>query len=302
MKLQNLRQAPFSTTMMGVMRGALDYFCLPASDAFLYGATGHAFVVNIHRELCPSSPYCWQRGCVEALAGNLGLGVERLGFFGRDSSPDQRAAAERRLRESLGSGDVAFLMNMENQLVTGEDETGFLTAQPWPGMDFPPGHLTFGTWTELGDEIHMDLYLVRKTEPRPVARSVRESLRYAVDLWRNPTAHSWDGYGVGPNGYANWMGALRAGHGAGHGARWNAMVWSECRARAAEYIHEIAPLLPPTAGADGVAAEYSTVASSLERCAGSDIATDEKLALLASAREKEERCIGKIEQALAAMP
>jgi hypothetical protein len=37
-------------------------------------------------------------------------------------------------------------------------------------------------------------------------------------------------------------GALRAGHGAGHGAWLNATVWSECRARAADFFEEIAAL------------------------------------------------------------
>ena len=41
------------------------------------------------------------------------------------------------------------LLNMENQLITGYDDTGFDTAQPWcpHNKDFPPRRLSSGTWT-----------------------------------------------------------------------------------------------------------------------------------------------------------
>ena len=118
MRLESLKQAPFNTTMMGAMRGALDYYGIAASDAFLYGASGHAFVMNIHKELCPSGPYCWNREPVDALLANVGLRVEALGFFHAGSGAEERARVEARLRESLAAGVPCFLLNMENQLIT----------------------------------------------------------------------------------------------------------------------------------------------------------------------------------------
>ena len=59
MDMANLDQAPHNTTLMGVLRGVVDYCGLDISDATLYGSSGHAFVINIHAELCPSGPYCW---------------------------------------------------------------------------------------------------------------------------------------------------------------------------------------------------------------------------------------------------
>ncbi|HEY3281346.1 MAG TPA: hypothetical protein VGN26_03665 [Armatimonadota bacterium] len=301
MQLSNLKQAPFNTTMMGAMRGALDYYGIPVSDAVLYGASGHAFVLNIHRQLCPSGPYCWDRRPVDALLANVGLRVECLGFFHAESSAEERSAAEGRLREALASGTPCSLTNMENQLITGCDDTGFLTAQPWPCTDFPPRHLTFATWSELGTEIHMDFHVLHRAEPADLAMAVADSLRYAVDLWRNPKAHSGGHYGMGPEAYANWKQAVLDGHGASHGAWWNGTVWSECRARAADYFREVAPVLPSPEDAQELGDGYAALAALLERCADKAVAAETKVTLLAEAQEREEACIARIEALLVRM-
>jgi hypothetical protein len=299
MQLDNLKQAPFNTTMMGAMRGALDYYGIPVSDAVLYGGSGHAFVLNIHNQLCPSGPYCWDRRPVEALLGNVGLSVEPLGFFHAGSSAEDRSAVEARLRASLEAGTPCALINMENQLITGCDDSGFLTAQIWSCNDFPPRHLTFGTWAELGAEIHMSFYVLHRAAPVDLRKTVSDSLKYAVDLWRNPTAHSGDPYGMCPNGYALWSEAVRAGHGASHGNWWNGTVWAECRARAADYFREIASLLPSASEADALSTEYGAVAALLNRCSSKELEAETKVTVLAEAAEREEACIRRIEEALA---
>jgi hypothetical protein len=71
--------------------------------------------------------------------GNLGLEMTDLGFFAPQSTPQDRAAVEQRVREALDAGIPCSLINLENQLITGYDHTGFFTAQPWaPKVDFPP--------------------------------------------------------------------------------------------------------------------------------------------------------------------
>jgi len=301
MQLENLRQAPFNCTMMGALRGALDYYGIAVSDGVLYGASGHAFVLNIHKELCPSGPYCWNPQPMDALLQNVGLRREPLGFFHPDITAEERTTVECRLRESLGAGAACMLLNMENQLITGWDDTGFLTAQPWPGMDFPPKHPTFGTWAELGDGIHMDFHVLHRCEPADLRRAVTESLRYAVDLWRNPKAHTGEHYGMGPDGYANWSAAVEAGHGASHGNWWNGTVWAECRARAADYFREVAPLLPSGAEAVGLAEEYAAIAGLLERCGSKELEAEAKVKLLAEAAEREGACVARVEQTSTAM-
>ncbi len=306
MQLDHLIQAPFHTTLMGAMRGALDYYGIEVSDAALYGMSGHAFMLNIHKQICPSGPYCFHRQGIDSLLENVGLRVESLGYFDAGSGAAERAAVETRIRESLGAGVPCMFMNLENQLITGWDETGFLVAQPWACSEFTaghltPGHLTFGAWDELGQEVHMTHCILHRAEPKDVRASVKASLCYAVDLWRNPSLHTQRDYGVGPDGYQNWIAAVKQGHGTGHGNWWNGTVWSECRGRAAEYLREVADLLPPEAHADEVADGYAEVADLLEQCTGKELEVDTRAALLAAARDREQGCIERLEKALETM-
>jgi hypothetical protein len=301
MKLGNLRQPPHNTTMMGVMRGALDFYGIPCTDGFLYGASGHAFVINIHKQLCPSGPYCWNRGPVNAMLANVGLKVTGLGFFHAGSSAEDRAKVEAIIRENLDAGVPCALLNMENQLITGYDDTGFLTAQPWSCNDFPPAHLTFGSWAELGGEIHVDFTVLAKSQPIEPKEAVIESLRYAVELQRNPTAYTSEDYGVGPNAYANWCEAVQNGHGGSHGNWWNGTVWAECRARAADYFREIAPLLSSAQDSEALAEGYAKIANLISRCSDKELAPDDKIGLLKEAAAHEKVCVERIESLLPKM-
>ncbi|MCD4657400.1 MAG: hypothetical protein K8S87_07625 [Planctomycetes bacterium] len=50
-KLEGLIWKPFWTTHIGCIKGCLNYLGLNISDGWLFGATGHAFVINIHEVL-----------------------------------------------------------------------------------------------------------------------------------------------------------------------------------------------------------------------------------------------------------
>ena len=81
-KLKNLVQPPLNTTMMGVLKGVSDYHGLNLSEPMIYGLSGHAFLINIHVELCPSGPYCWKWENAKTLIQNMGMRMTDLGFFG----------------------------------------------------------------------------------------------------------------------------------------------------------------------------------------------------------------------------
>lgn len=301
MELEGLHQAPFCCTMMGALRGALTYYGVAATDALLYGASGHAFVLNIHKELCPSGPYVWDSDKIEPLIAHLGVRREFLGFYHPGSSAEERAALEERLREHLNQGRPCMLLNMENQLILGYDSDGFVVAQPCPIGDFPPGRLTYGTWSELGEEIHICFYALHRCEPADLRTSIVDSLRYAVSLWRDPKSHTSEDYGMGPDAYRNWSSAVAAGHGGHHGNWWNAMVWSECRARAAEYFTEIASELPSPEDAAALRQGYAKIAQLLSQCADKDLNEATKLELLTEAAAEEKACIARIERVLGAI-
>ena len=143
-RLANLKQPPLNTTMMGALKGASDYHGLKLSGPMIYGLSGHAFLINIHVELCPSGPYVWKRKNAKPLIANMGMKMTDLGFFGTDAAPEARAKIERQLREALDKRIPCSLINLENQLIDGYDDAGLFTAQPWaPKMSFPPDRLSF---------------------------------------------------------------------------------------------------------------------------------------------------------------
>lgn len=298
MELENLKQAPFNTTALGVLRGVATYYGLPVSDAFLFGATGHAFLMNIHEGLCPSGPYCWNRRPFEALAANLGIDVVDHGFFWADGGPVPRGEVEATLTQLLRQGVPCSLLNMENQLITGLDDTGLLTAQPWaPHADFPPRHLTFGSWTELAGEVHVNFYAFHRGAAAlapPAAAAA--GLEYAIDLYRHPERHSSPPYAVGAEAYAAWIGAIAAGHGADHGNWWNGAVWAECRGMAARFLHELADALPGTAAtARPLAAAFAEISDRLTEASHRDLAADAKVSALTAAAAREAAAVAGLE-------
>lgn len=46
-KLEYLRWKPHNVTHLGCIKGCLNYLGVEVSDPWLYGATGHAFIINI---------------------------------------------------------------------------------------------------------------------------------------------------------------------------------------------------------------------------------------------------------------
>ena len=144
----------------------------------------------------------------------------------------------------------------------------------------------------------MDFHVLHRCEPAEPCKAVLDSLRYAVDVWRTPPA-GHPHYGMGPNGYANWRGAVEAGHGASHGSWWNGVVWAECRARAADFLREASSLMPVPDAAPGIADGYAVIASALERCADKEQDAATKLSLLTEAERREEACVAAIERQLA---
>ncbi len=53
--LLDIKQAPYHSTLMGMIKGVSDYYKMNLSQEMIYGLTGQALMINIHGKLCPSS-------------------------------------------------------------------------------------------------------------------------------------------------------------------------------------------------------------------------------------------------------
>jgi hypothetical protein len=302
MQLENLSQGRLNTTLMGVVKAVMDYYRLEASEAWAFGGSGHAFLINIHEQICPSGPYCWKYDGFQRLLRRLGLEMTELGFFHAGSTPAERAAVEKKLRQALDAGTPCSLVNMEHQVISGYDDKAFFTAQPWGDCcgGFPPATLTFGTWPEMKDDVHVSFFAFGKLKPADDETVVRDSLAYALDLFRHPEKHSFEHYGTGPNAYDNWIRAVSE-HGSSHGNWWNGTVWSECRAMASGYFREVGHKVETLAGqTEELSRTYKEIADLLSRAADKSLAPPQKRALLTEAKERESRAITGVESLLAA--
>jgi hypothetical protein len=289
--------------MMGVVKAVLDYYHLDSSEAWAFGGSGHAFLINIHEQICPSGPYCWKYEGSQKLIRNLGLEMNDLGFFHAQSTPEERAAVERKLKQALDAGIPCSLANMEHQIISGYDDKAFFTAQPWGDCcgGFPPATLTFGAWPEFKDETHVNFFAFRKLAPADDRTVVRDSLGYALDLFQRPEEHSFKHYGIGPSAYDNWVRAV-AEHGSSHGNWWNGTVWSECRTMASGYFSEIGQKFAPVAGqARELSGDYREIADLLSKAADKETGSAAKAALLTEAKDREVRAITRVEPLLASL-
>jgi hypothetical protein len=295
-KIENLGMKPFSTTLMGVVEGVADYFDIPVSESMLYGLSGHAFLINIHKQICPSSPYVWNKSRFYLLLENIGIKVTDLGFYSNQSSLEERTKVESILCEALDAGIPCSLCNMDNQLITAYDKKGFLVVQPWepPCVDGQPSKLSFGTWKEFKKEVHVSFYTFKKVTPVDRKNAMLDSLDYAIDLYTKSSEFSREAYGIGPEAYSNWIAAAEK-YGSTHGNWWNATVWSECRSMAAKYFAEIGHEYPQTSNT-AVELEnlYTEIARQLKISSNKDMNSTDKINLLQRTQKNEATAIEKI--------
>ena len=239
----DITQAPFNTSLMGVIRGVADHMDTDLSTPALYGRSGHAFFMNIHEAICPSGPYCWNIDPFIALLENCGIRMKKHGFFSGESAVEERDILEKSIKAELEMGNPCCAVNMDYQLVTGFDDTGFICSQPWD-MDFPPAHLSFGSWAEWKNEIHACFFSFESIELSDPVYAIQQSLQFVRDLNENPSGYTMKPYTCGMAGYDVWLRGVKKGYGAEHGNWWNGTVWSECRKQGALYFGEMSAAYP----------------------------------------------------------
>jgi len=301
-RLENLRQPPFNTCLVGVVKGALDYYGSSVSAAAVFGGSGHAFMMNVHEQLCPSGPYCWKYAEFYPLVCNLGLEMMEIGFCHDGSTLEERAAVEQKVREHLDQGHPCAVGNMDNQLICGYDDNRLLMVQPWGTCcDTTPSGLTYGTWQEFGKEIHASFWTLGKAPVADETKVIRDSLSYAIGLHRNPREHSPEKYATGSEAYDNWVKAVETGHGASHGSWWNAKVWSECRAMAGAWFEELAQRHGNVASqARELGSAYKEIAARLEKAGNKEMDPAEKVRIVREAMSLEQEAVGRVAEFLAA--
>ena len=230
-KLPNLSWTPAWTSVVGCIHGALKFLEIAPDISWLFGATGHAFLINMSRDgSCPSGPTAWKTPHFYDLGSNIGYQVN--GTWGDKRQPDfptkQRAAWEL-TRSSLDQGFPVVgweLAIPEFYVVTGYDDRGYYFNGP--GEELGPSPKP---WNELGQsEIGMlEMVSIQPIQGKEAKIQIQEALEFALAF--NAGAPEWvlPDYLAGQDAYQVWIDALKSGEASLMGHAYNTAVWSECR-------------------------------------------------------------------------
>jgi hypothetical protein len=239
-KLENLKWSPKWVSHLGCVKGCLEYLGIEISDAWLYGGTGHAFIINIGEDNCPSGPTAWNT--IMLNQGGVNLGYEIDGIFGwkGDNSSFSKLQAEAWdfTRSNIDKGYPVYgweLAVPEFYVVNGYDEIGYYFSGP--GADDGAGPKP---WGELGDTgIGMiEVYRIKPGTPKPDAIVVKSAIESVLKHASNTDDWIQPNYGSGLKGFDNWVKGLESGVAGRFGMGYNAAVWYECRRYAVAFLKE----------------------------------------------------------------
>jgi hypothetical protein len=237
--LDNLDWSPKWTSHMGCLIGCLNYLKVTASEAWVYGATGHAFVLNIAPDLCPSGPTAFNTFRIFELAENVGCRLEKIeGHKSQDDFEQTQKLAWDKVRQALAAGHPCYAWELdmpEYFVICGHDEHGYHYRGVQTSADGGPRE-----WDDLGHTGigFLEVIIVQPGEAADHRLIVKNALEFAIDFNTNAAEWTFDGYAAGLAGYDVWIKALQKGKADGMGTAYNAAVWAECRQHAAAFLEE----------------------------------------------------------------
>ena len=223
---------------------ALDVSCDQIDVA---GQTGYAFVMTVHRELCPSGPTMFDWGMLDH-------GVHMLGrstlVFGSSDCHNQERADDRTRRHCQVAFELVTQEVMEGRpcvlwgayvpefaAVIGVEDGRYLVKSfrqvlgqaeepiPYDALDAPGGPyvMAFPSGTAVRNrEVLADRYAVGN----------------AVTLLKRPTV--FREYGFGLESYPVWIEALESDSAIGFGNAYNAQCWAEAKGFARAWLERVA--------------------------------------------------------------
>jgi hypothetical protein len=268
-ELANLRWKPAWVSHLGCVAGCLDYMKMNVSNAWLFGATGHAFIINIGEGVCPSGPTAWNTRRMRKLGENVGYVAAGLCASRKDADfGEKQRVFWDNLKLAVESDMPSYGWELdvpEYYVICGYDDVGYYySGPPREGVAGPK------PWEELGDtEIGiLEMYSLMPGDAADDRTTVREALHFALAFAEGPAEWVWPRYKAGPAAFDAWAEALEGGAAHVLGAAYNAQVWHECRDFAVKFLEEAKGRLGEQAGFfDEAAGHYRAVASGLKKVA-----------------------------------
>lgn len=270
MELENLRWTPRWVSHLGCVKGCLDYLGLDVSDAWLFGATGHAFIINVHDVVCPSGPTAWNNEMLRRLGKNVGYESRGLSATRDDADFDEkRKLIWENTKLALDNDLPTYGWELdvpEYYVIYGYDDVGYYYSGPRCDDGAGPK-----PWRELGatDIGVLEMYSLVAGEAADDRTTVKEALAFALAFAQSPAEWVFPKYKAGLAGFDKWVKALEGGTAHSLGAAYNAAVWLECREYAVGFLKEAKARLGDDEAAlfDEAIRNYEAVAENLKKVA-----------------------------------
>ncbi len=237
-ELENLRWNPSWVSHLGCIKGCLDYLGIQMSTGWLYGGTGHAFIINVSHDVCPSGPTSWNTEMLPQLGKNLGYEVSSVFGTQQGALAEVQQEAWVQTRTALDQGLPCYAWELdipEFYVIYGYDDVGYYFSGP--GCDQGQGPKP---WQELGATGIgiVELCWIKPTGAADDATIVREALASALKHAQEPEAWIFPNYRSGLAGYDNWIQGAETATASKLGMSYNAVVWEECRRLGAAFLLE----------------------------------------------------------------
>lgn len=268
--MHSLRKAictkPMWTSYVSCLKAISDYLELGHSTAWVCGASGHAFIMNISADLCPSGPTAFSDKPMAALCINLGIILNGTVFDKNvpDFDRKQNEAWEMTCK-AIDNDMPTFgweMGNPEYHIVYGYDNENYLYYDC-------RGNPNIRKWNTLGktDIGVVSLFSANKEDAlADVNKTLRDAFTFALDFSKHKKEWTYPLYYNGIKAYDVWINALQSENVNPFGLAYNAAVWSECRTMAHEFLLEAAKKLE-TNLLDNLIEHYDVINWSMQKIA-----------------------------------
>jgi hypothetical protein len=251
-QLEGLRIDKRSVERLGCIVGCLEYLGRDVSLPWLYGGTGHAFIISLDPGVDVSSPDSWDHQPQYDLGRNLGYVID--GFWAwkpdaEESFPDKQREAWEFVRGNIDRGVPCFGFELKAYYGgfwviygyddgTGDEPAGYYYSGWEEGGPLP--------WDKLGDQFIplLEVRSVQLCEPAQNVKVVKDGLVLALKHAQNPPEWIDERAQAGPAAWAYWAEALESGEAKRDHHTYNAQLWLECREMAVEFCAEAKERLP----------------------------------------------------------
>ncbi|MFX0042481.1 MAG: winged helix-turn-helix domain-containing protein [Candidatus Hodarchaeota archaeon] len=238
-KLSNIEFKSYWVSQLVSLYGCLEYLGINISMPWLFGITGHAFIINIADHICPSGPTAWKNNMIRDLVQNVGASVEE--FCADREDPDYEKKLKYAwdfVRSSIRDNNPCYGWQIgdvsEYYIIYGYDNNGYYYKGYFQEEGAGPK-----SWKEIG-QMFIKMYSVKKdTTTVDIPTQVKKALKMVLKHSKNPDDWIYKPkYSSGLIGFDRWIKWVENGKAEQFGQAYNSQVWAECRQEAVKFLQE----------------------------------------------------------------